>query len=249
VTAWDLAFFAGAGVLGGAVNSLAGGAKLFVFPLLLASGLPPIVANATGTVALWPAQIPAVWLHRKELAKDIQAVIWRIIPSLVGALCGAFALIFSTEAAFLAVIPIVLVTAVVVVALGNRTAVLLVRYAPPRGRRFLTTLLMFIAGVYGGYFGAGLGFLLIAVVTLAGVTSIRSANAEKNLAATAINTTAVLPLLFSGLVNLPAAFVVLIGGLVGGYIGGHLSGQIPETPMRVMIAGLGLILTLAFLFG
>lgn len=107
---------------------------------------------------------------------------------------------------------------------------------------------MFATGIYGGFFGAGMGFLLIAALTLAGVGSIQSANAEKNVLSTAINSTAVVPLLLSGLVHLPAATVVLIGGLLGGYCGGLLSGRLPEEPMRLAIAFVGIALTLSFLF-
>ncbi|MGY6696442.1 MAG: sulfite exporter TauE/SafE family protein [Roseinatronobacter sp.] len=244
----DIALFFGAGVVGGVVNSLAGGAKLFVFPILLASGLPPIVANATGTVALWPAQLPAVWLHRHRIAHQGIGLLRRMLPALAGALVGALLLIVSSERAFMAVIPFVLVAAVVIIALGNRTANLAARLLAPAHRGRAAGILFFATGVYGGFFGAGMGFLIIAVLTLSGVVSIRDANAEKNALSTGINTTAVIPLLLSGLVHLPAAGVVLIGGLVGGYAGGVLSGVLPEAPMRLGIAVLGLILTLSFLF-
>ncbi len=244
----DFALFLVAGVVGGIVNTLAGGAKLFVFPILLASGLPPIVANATGTVALWPAQLPAIWLHRARILGQGAALLRRMLPALAGAFLGAMLLIVSTERAFLAVIPFVLVAAVVIISLGNRTATLAARLLAARNRGWAAGVLMFATGVYGGFFGAGMGFLIIAVLTLAGVASIHDANAEKNALATAINTTALVPLLISGLVHLPAAGVVLLGGLAGGYLGGRLSGLLPETPMRIAIAGLGLVLTLSFLF-
>jgi uncharacterized membrane protein YfcA len=248
VTFADFALVLAAGVIGGVVNTLAGGAKLFVFPLLLASGLPPIVANATGTVALWPAQVPAIWINRHLFAGQAGALLQRMWPALIGALIGAGLLIVSSESAFLAAIPFVLVAAVGIIALGNRTATLATRFLSPRHRNTAARLLMFLSGVYGGFFGAGMGFLLIAVLTLAGVTSIQSANAEKNVLATAINTTAVIPLLLSGLVHLPAAGLVLLGGLAGGYFGGSLSNRLPEAPMRIGIALLGLLLTLSFLF-
>jgi len=248
VTWESFALFFSAGIVGGVVNTLAGGAKLFVFPLLLASGLPPIMANATGTVALWPAQMPAIWLQRHRILGQGVAMVHRMLPALFGALLGAFLLIASTERTFLAVIPFVLVAAVIIVALGNRTATLAARLLAPRNRGWAAGVLMFATGVYGGFFGAGMGFLIIAVVTLAGVTSIRDANAEKNALSTAINTTAVMPLLLSGLVYLPAAVIVLIGGLAGGYLGGRMAGRLPETPMRISIAVLGLLLTLSFLF-
>jgi len=248
VTTAEFALFLAAGCVGGVVNSLAGGAKLFVFPLLLASGLPPIVANATGTVALWPAQLPAIWLHRQRILGRGAAMVRRMMPALLGALLGASLLIVSTERAFLAVIPFVLVTAVAIIALGNRTATVAARLLAPRDRGRAAGVLMFATGIYGGFFGAGMGFLIIAVLTLAGVSSIRDANGEKNALSTAINTTAVVPLLLSGIVHLPAAGVVLLGGLGGGYLGGRVAGRLPEAPMRIGIAVLGLVLTLSFLF-
>jgi uncharacterized membrane protein YfcA len=248
VTEPALALFLAAGVAGGMVNSLAGGAKLFVFPLLLASGLPPIVANATGTVALWPALLPTIWIDRYRFAGQGAALFRRMWPALIGALLGAGLLIASSESTFLITIPFVLVAAVGVIALGPRTATLAARYLPARHRAGAVRILMFFTGIYGGFFGAGMGFLLIAVLTLAGVASIQSANAEKNILSTAVNSIAVVPLLLSGLVYLPAAGVVLIGGLVGGYVGGLLAGRLPEGPMRVGIAFLGMVLSLSFLF-
>lgn len=244
----DVALFVLAGLLGGAVNALAGGAKLFIFPLLMASGLPPLIANATSTVALWPAQLPAAWLYRHIFAGRAVAFLRRLAPALAGALTGSFTLVLSPQDTFLTVVPFLLVLAVVAIALGNRLALVVNRLVSGRRHRLLTTLLMFLTGFYGGYFAAGLGFFLITVLTLAGATSIRDANAEKNLSAFFINTTSIVPYFLSGLVDFPAALSVLAGGLVGGYCGGRLSRHLPETPMRIIVATLGLVLTLSFLF-
>ena len=146
MTAAELALFLGAGIVGGMVNSLAGGAKLFVFPLLLASGLPPIVANATGTVALWPAQLPAVWINRHRIAGQGGALLRRMWPALIGALIGAGLLIVASERAFLAAIPFVLVAAVGIIALGNRTATLSARFLPTRYRDVAAKMLIFATG-------------------------------------------------------------------------------------------------------
>lgn len=249
MTAGDLALFALAGLLGGAVNALAGGAKLFVFPMLLASGLPPIVANATATIALWPAQAPAAWAYRRRLGRDARALAGRLLPALAGAVCGALALIVSSEAAFVAIVPFFLVAAVVTVALGNRVGMLAARYLPRRRMAAVSGVLMFVAGFYGGYFGAGLGFLLVAALLAAGLPGIQDANAEKNLLAFLINTAAAVPLLLSGLVDGVAAAGVIVGGVAGGYLGARFAQLLPELTMRIVIAGLGFVLTMAFLFG
>ncbi|MGF1475560.1 MAG: sulfite exporter TauE/SafE family protein [Geminicoccaceae bacterium] len=246
----EILLFLLAGLVGGAVNAAAGGAKLFVFPMLLASGLPPLAANATGTVAIWPGFIPAMWVLRDRLEASRSELLLAVAPGLLGALVGAVTLITAGERVFVAVIPFFLILAVAAIALGKR----LTRYAEkimPDGpaRRVALVLLLFAAGFYAGFFGAGLGFMLLAVLTLAGARDIHVANARKNLFALLFNTTAVVPLALSGLVNWPAAITVLIGAFAGGYGGARLTRGLPEQPVRYAVAGVGLVLTLTFLFG
>jgi hypothetical protein len=237
-----------AGLIGGAVNAAAGGAKLFVFPLLIASGLPPLVANATGTVGVWPAQLPAAWVYRRELGADRRRLLLLLLPALVGALSGALLLVNSTEDAFLAVVPALLLLAVGAIMLGPR-AVTFARRILPAGRQGLASaLLLFGCGLYGGYFGAGMGFMLLAALSLAEDAGLQRANAGKNLFAFLINTTAVLPLALSGLVEWVAAASVVVGGLAGGYAGARIVRGLPERPLRIGIGLLGLVLTLSFLF-
>jgi uncharacterized membrane protein YfcA len=232
-----------AGIAGGAINASAGGAKLFVFPLLLASGLPPLAANVTGAVALWPAQLPAVWVWRKALLADAPRLARQAIPAVAGGLTGALLLVHSSADAFVSLIPVLLGIAVAAIVLGPKLADLLRRALPPRGLSLITGVLLFLTGLYGGYFGAGMGFMLIAVLTAAGGLAIQQANAAKNLMAVAIATTAVVPLTLSGLVDWHAALLVLGGGLAGGYAGGHLTRMIPERPMRIGVAVIGVALT------
>jgi uncharacterized membrane protein YfcA len=111
----------------------------------------------------------------------------------------------------------------------------------------LTAVLLYLCGVYGGYFGAGMGFMLLAVLTLAGSADMQTANAQKNLLSFAINTTAVVPLSLSGLVDWTAAVAVLAGGLVGGYFGASLTRLIPQNVLRWGVGLLGVVLTLSFL--
>ncbi|WP_099826257.1 sulfite exporter TauE/SafE family protein [Oceaniglobus indicus] len=244
----ELVLFFVAGIVGGIVNAAAGGAKLFVFPMLLAAGLPPLAANATGAVAMWPAQIAAVWVNRKGMFSDPRALVRQMAPALVGAFFGAIALIFSSEKAFLAVIPLLLLLAVGAIVLGRQLTVLMQRAFPGGRLQKASDVLMFAVGFYGGYFGAGLGFMLIAVLSVAGGLTLQRANGMKNLIAFFIYSVAVVPLSLSGLVDWRAAGTVLIGGLIGGFLGGHLIQYVPEKPMRYGIAGLGLVLVISFLF-
>jgi uncharacterized membrane protein YfcA len=238
-----------AGIAGGAVNASAGGAKLFVFPLLLASGLSPLAANVTAAVALWPAQLPAVWVWRKTLLADARRLARQAVPAVTGGLLGALLLIGFPDDAFVAAIPFLLAIAVAAIVLGPQLAVLLQRALPPRQLAAMTGALLFLTGVYAGYFGAGMGFMLIAVLTAASGLAIQEANAAKNLMAVAISTTAVVPLMLSGLVDWPAALLVLAGGLAGGWLGGHLTRIIPGRVMRIGVAVIGVALTASFLLG
>lgn len=243
MTVQDFLFLLFVGWVGGIVNAVAGGAKLAVFPLLMAYGLPPIVANATGTVALWPAQLPAAWVQRHLLAGVFGVVLRRLLPALAGALVGALILIFMDESQFLGVLPLLLLLAIIGILFGSRLSALLVRTVSDANRRGLTFGAMFLTGVYGGFFGAGLGFYLIAVLTISGVRSIHHANAEKNVSAALINTTSIVPFFIAGIVDFNAAVGVLVGGLLGGFTGGHLLRILPERMMRYVVIGLGLALT------
>ena len=243
----DILLFLAVGLAGGVVNAAAGGAKLFVFPLLLATGLPPLAANATGTVALWPATLPAAWHYRRELHANRKVLALTLLPGLAGALCGALVLVTSPESAFVAVTPFLLVIAVTAILLGRRLATVMQRILPQRSILGIAGVMMFGVGFYGGYFGAGMGFMLLAVLATAFGGELHRANAKKNLFAFCINSVAVVPLLMSGYVDLRAAVLVLIGGLAGGYLGGHIIRRVPDWLLRVVVASLGLVLTAFFL--
>ena len=236
-----------AGLAGGSVNAAAGGAKLFVFPLLLATGLSPLAANATGTVALWAGQAPAAWVYRRELRAAATRLVRSMAPALVGAPCGALALVFSSERAFVAVIPLLLALAVGAILLGERARGIVVGLVPSARLPAVTGALLFATGFYGGYFGAGLGFMVLAVLGIAGVDELQRANAIKLATVLGINTVAVVPLALSGLVVWSAAVGVLVGALAGGYLGARLARRLPERPLRWIVVALGVVLTVSFL--
>jgi len=243
----NVVLFLAAGFAGGVVNAAAGGAKLFVFPLLLASGLSPLAANATGTVALWPATLPAAWHFRHELTSDRRALVRLLLPAIVGALIGALALVNSSASTFLLLTPLLLLIAVTAIVLGKRLSDLMERLLPQHAVMRAAGVMLFAVGFYGGYFGAGMGFMLIAVLSATFGGDLHRANAMKNLFAFCINSTAVVPLLLSPYVDLLAAPLVLIGGLLGGYAGGRVIRHVPAPVLRLTVAGLGLVLTAHFL--
>lgn len=243
----SILLFLAAGLIGGLVNAAAGGAKLFVFPLLLATGLTPIAANVTQGVALWPAQLPAVWVYRRELMEDLSGLIRQMLPALVGALLGAILMINSSDDVFLKAVPALLVVAVIAIVLGPRTTEFMRWLIPEERMKAATAVLLALFGFYGGFFGAGLGFMLLAVLSASSGAGISHVNGAKNLIAGSIQTVAVVPMMLSGLVDWLAALCVLIGGLVGGYAGAHITRRVPEKHLRIGVAGLGLVLTLSFI--
>lgn len=244
----EILIFLAAGLVGGMVNSAAGGAKLFVFPMLLASGLPPIAANVTQGVALWPAQLSAVWVYRRELRDDAQTLARQFLPALLGAVAGSVVMVNSGNDVFVRVVPFLLCVAVVAIVLGPKTTDLM-RWAFPGDRlRAATAVLVTLIGFYGGFFGAGMGFMLLAVLSASTGQGLGRVNGAKNLFAAAIQSAAVIPMMLSGLTDWLAAGCVLAGGLVGGYFGASITRRLPEKPLRIGVAVLGLGLTLSFLF-
>lgn len=244
----EIVIFITAGIVGGMVNSAAGGAKLFVFPMLLATGLPPIAANVTQGVALWPAQLPAVWLYRRELMQDAKSFSWQLLPALLGAVVGSVIMVHSGNEVFARIVPLLLFIAVVAIVLGPKTTDLM-RWAFPGERlRAATTVLLTLIGIYGGFFGAGMGFMLLAVLSASTGQGLGRVNGAKNLFAAAIQSAAVIPMMLSGFTDWLAAGCVLVGGLVGGYFGASIARRLPEKPLRVGVAVLGLVLTFSFLF-
>ena len=245
---FEILVFLAAGLVGGAVNAAAGGAKLFVFPMLLATGLPPIAANVTQGVALWPAQLPAVWVYRRELMVEARGLLRQLVPALFGSVAGALVMVNSGNEVFVRVVPILLGVAVVAIVVGPRSSELMRRAFPGDRLRAATGVLLALIGFYGGFFGAGMGFMLLAVLSASTGQGIGKVNGAKNLFAFAIQSAAVIPMLLSGLTDWLAAVCVLVGGVVGGYLGASLTRRLPERPLRIGVAALGLVLTLYFLF-
>lgn len=244
---WTILLYLAAGLVGGAVNAAAGGAKLFVFPMLLATGLPPIAANVTQGVALWPAQLPAVWVYRRELAGELGRLWRQMIPALAGALLGAVIMVNSTDEAFLAVVPILLIIAVAAIILGPRTTDFMHWAFPGRRLDLVVGVLLAAIGVYAGFFGAGMGFMLLAVLSVSSGAGVSHVNGAKNLFAFGIQSVAVVPMMLSGLVDWVAAICVLSGGIVGGYVGASITRRLPDVWVRIGVALLGLVLTMSFL--
>lgn len=239
-----------AGLAGGMVNVAAGGAKLFVYPLLLSLGLPPLAANATGTVALWPSTLPGAFAPKGSAAKLDTDGLWIDIPLVgLGGVLGVALLIGLGERVFVSIVPFLLILALSVIAFGDRLKTLAERIQSEGGKT-LRRVLIFFCGVYAGYFGAGLGFFLMASMIVSGTTHVHSAVRQKNLFAAIGNTAAVTVLAWSGLVSWLAAGIIFVFAVIGASIGAAIIPKISPKILRGFILLMGSLLTARFvIFG
>ena len=244
MTWWDAAFLAAAGVVGGLTGSIAGLASIATYPALLVVGLPPVTANVTNTVAMVFNAIGSILGSRPEL-KGLGPWLKRILP--VAAVAGAIGavLLLSTPAeGFEKIVPILLGGASLAIAIprrGNGDA----RVSSHR-RHTVTILLesaaIFLICIYGGYFGAAAGVLLIALLLHVGHATLAHANASKNVIAGVANTVAALIFSFAAPVHWPAVFALGVGCLVGSRLGPVVVRHAPQGPLKVLISAAGVAL-------
>lgn len=235
-----------AGLAGGMVNVAAGGAKLFVFPLLLSLGLPPLAANATGTVALWPSTLPGAFAPKGSAARLDKPGLWVDVPLVgLGGMLGVALLIGLGERVFVSVVPFLLISALAVIAFGDRLKTLAAR-VQAEGSKTLRRILIFLCGLYAGYFGAGLGFFLMASMLVSGTSHMHSAVRQKNLFAAVGNTAAVAVLAWSGLVSWLAAGIIFVFAIIGASIGAVIIPRISPRVLRGFILVMGTLLTARF---
>lgn len=235
-----------AAAVGGAVNSIAGGGTLITFPAIVALGVPPLVANATSTVALWPAAVGSMWGYRRYLAGVRSWVIRFAVPSLLGGALGAWLLLHTTAPAFDRIVPFLVLAATVLFLFQEA----LVEQRPPATSgtaemvperpRWWFLAAQFLVGVYGGYFGAGIGILMLAVLGFMGFANIHTMNGLKNWGGLLMNAVAAIMFAASGIVDWPVALAMAAGSVIGGYGGARLAQRVGQAPVRRAITVIGL---------
>ncbi len=235
----------------GAINALAGGGTLVSFPALTALGLPAVVASITNTVALTPGYLGATWAQLRDLQGQ-ERRLWLFIPAAgLGGIGGGLLLLLSSERLFRGLIPLLIIGAAALLAVQPRLRAWLTARphdgAPARTYRW-ATLPIFAAALYGGYFGAGLSVIVLAVLGLALDDDLTRLNALKQALAFAVNVTAALFFLFSGRIVWPVVLVMALFALLGGALGGRLAGRIPPELLRRLVVVIGLGVGLIYLF-
>ena len=241
---------AAAALLAGIVNSIAGGGTLLTFPALVAAGLSPLTANATSTVALLPAALSSMLGYRDELTGARRWAASFAVPSLLGGAVGAFLLLHTSNAAFSRIVPWLVLGATALFLL-QRTLLRLVRStghsevndASLSTHRPSFGLLVgqFAVGVYGGYFGAGIGILMLATLGLMGFTNIHRMNGLKNWGGFCMNLVAALAFAASGIVRWPVAIGMAVGSIAGGYVGARAAQRVPQEMVRGAVAAVGVM--------
>lgn len=238
-----------AAVAGGAVNALAGGGTLITFPILTAVGLPVVAANMTNTVALCPGYLGGTLAQRQDL-RGQEARLWRFLPAAVlGGLVGALLLQVTSEHVFRFLVPYLILLGTLLLALQPRMRLWLDHRAERRGSRVSDGWglpAVGVATVYGGYFGAGLGVITLAVLGLALKDSLTRLNALKQAISLATNVAAAVFFVFSGKVVWPAAVVMFLGSLAGGSLGGRLAGRVKPALLRQIVVAIGLVVAVVY---
>lgn len=241
----------GAGLAGGVVTAMVGGASLITFPALLAAGLPAIVANASNTVALTPANFVAGLADLERLPRWDRALLSVALVCVTGSAAGAALLLVTPDKAFTAFVPLLIGFATVLFALSDRIRVWILSRTAGAGRApassaGLQSLLFVPVAVYGGYFGAGMSVMLLAILSVTRAEEFRAINVIKNLLSGLTSFVAVVVFVAQGVVAWPPTIVVMAGAAIGGFVGGRLARVLPPAPMRWIVIAVGTALTAVY---
>jgi uncharacterized membrane protein YfcA len=237
-----------AAVAAGGVNSIAGGGTLLTFPALVAVGLPPLLANTTSTVALWPGAVSAVWGYRRTMDGTRRWAIALSVPSVLGGLTGAWHMLRTGQGRFSTIAPWLVVGATVLFLVQKPMMRWVRRHEhrvvedgveQPAAPSASTLAYQFGVAVYGGYFGAGIGILMLAALGFMGFTHIHRMNGLKNWLGLCINAVAAATFAALGMVHWPTAGALAAGAILGGYGGARLAQRVSQQRVRQAIVAIG----------
>jgi uncharacterized membrane protein YfcA len=230
-----------AGLAAGAINTVVGSGTLITFPVLLAFGYAPVTANVSNTIGLVPGSLSGAVGYRRELAGQGQRVLRLGLASLLGGITGAVLLLILPASAFKAIVPVFIAIALVMVVLQPRLNELLAARRPDREHagRHQTWLAVYVTGVYGGYFGAAQGILLLGILGVALPQDLQRTNALKNVLAAIVNGVAGVYFAFAAHVEWGPAGIIAAASIVGGQFGAHYGRRLPPAALRGVIVVVG----------
>jgi uncharacterized membrane protein YfcA len=238
-----------AGILGGALNAVAGGGSFIAFPALLFSGVAPIAANATNTVALWVGVTASTGAYRKHLDISRRVMVPLAVTSVIGGIAGALLLLRTPAQTFLHVLPWLMFGATLLFALGGRLSrgsKSGLAHDASRSALIFAALFELVVAVYGGYFGGGVGIMNLAMLAALGMTDIHAMNALKVVLGGIINGVAVVTFVLKGAVAWRPGIVMIVGAIVGGYFGAHYAQKLPQAWIRAFVIVVGTGMTVYF---
>lgn len=244
---------AGAGLAGGVITAIVGGSSLLIFPAMLAAGLPPILASTSSTVAMTPSSLAAALADRERIPQWNHGFFGLLAVSVLGTVAGAMLLLYTSQAAFTALVPVLVGVATGLFAFSDHIKRSIARRAARSadGARFgnAVRLAMVAAiAVYGGYFGAAMSVMLLAVLSLGHDSDFRTINTIKNILSALVGAIAAAIFVWQGMVAWPPALAVMAGALIGGFLGGKLVQVLPTELLRwiVIVVGAGLAIVYAW---
>jgi len=237
-----------ASVVAGVINAVAGGGSLITFPAAVAVGLTPLIANATNAVALTPGSLASAYAYRRELRQDWTILRVFLPPGLLGGITGALLLLFTPQKIFDSIVPLLVLFATALLLAQNlrRPADAAVdpnaAWRVPQ-RPIVAMIFQFFVGVYGGYFGAGMGIMMLAVFTRMGGTNIHRMNGVKTVLSSVINAIASVAFVVAGAVDYRAGGVMAVGAIIGGLVGAAGARRIKPAIVRWGVVAIGLLLS------
>ena len=241
----------------GAINAIAGGGTLVSFPALLGIGFTGQQANVTSTLALWPGSLGGFWGHRHDLDGTRAFALRLVPPSLLGGMLGAWLMLVTPQSVFNLLIPWLILAATLLLA-ANEPLQRLLKRAGGHERTSAWWLgamsFQFLVGVYGGYFGAGIGILMLAALSLLGLTDIHQMNGLKNFLALAINGVAIAAFLLAELLRHPGnaqwsvAGLMAVAAALGGLTGSRLAHRVGRSAVRIVVVAIGFGLSAWYFF-
>lgn len=244
----NLLFLFLAAIGAGFVNALAGGGSIFTFPVLVAVGVPPVMANVTNTIALCPGYVGGVLAQKKDFANQEGRLVALLPVSILGGILGAWLLTRTSDQAFRSLVPFLVLGACLLMALQDKIRRMLQRRVARVGLAW-AILPVFLAAIYGGFFGVAVSIMYLAMIGLTIDDTLLRLNALKQAMSLACNTAAALYFAIGATVVWSAAGVMAAGALLGGWAGGRAAGKVSEPALRLMVITVGLIVAAMFALG
>jgi uncharacterized protein len=234
-----------AAFLGGALNAVAGGGSFIALPALLLAGVPPVSANATTAFAMWPGSVASLVAYRREMSGAWSWMVRLGAVSLVGGLAGGLLLVRTSDDSFMRLLPWLMLLAATMFSFGGRITAWARQHRPAETPAcgpatqlqvpLWTLPLQLLIATYGGYFGGGMGIMMLAAMAIAGMTDMHEMNGLKSLLAAAINGVALAAFVVDGAISWAPGLVMVAGAVVGGYVGASMARRVSGAAVRVVV--------------